>query len=386
MTRLSSLTMKVASRCNLNCTYCYVYNAKDDAWRSRPKIMSDIVFLAAIKRLAEHARASNTRPLRIIFHGGEPTLVGSERLARWCEIAREELAEFGVSFGIQTNGTRFTKPLVEVLKKFAFSVGVSIDGPRAIHDRFRVTHAGKGSYGEVFRGLALLREAHVPYAVLSVLNMLTPAKTLYDDIMALKPDAISYLLPDYSHDTFPITCRDGRLGEYLQELFDEWWFQGTMRIPVQPFRAMASLIMGGNSTVDIFGNDPLGFIFIETDGTIEPLDVLKVCENGMTLTPFNVLTNGFEDYTRSNSIGAKATFQGSDLPSACATCPEASTCGGGYLPHRYSRGRGFDNPSIWCRDLKALFSHIRHRLAVPHPETELRRQILRSLHEVKIEV
>jgi uncharacterized protein len=64
---------------------------------------------------------------------------------------------------------------------------------------------------------------------------------------------------------------------------------------------------------------------------------------------------------------------GLPLPAGCRACRERDTCAGGHLPNRYSRERGFDNPSVWCADLLALFDHVRLRMGVSHEETELRR-------------
>ena len=77
-------------------------------------------------------------------------------------------------------------------------------------------------------------------------------------------------------------------------------------------------------------------------------------------------------------------FEGKQIPHACQTCPERDTCGGGYLPHRYSRQRGFDNPSVWCADLLKLFGHIRLRMKIPLGETELRRKALEAIRPVAL--
>jgi uncharacterized protein len=142
---------------------------------------------------------------------------------------------------------------------------------------------------------------------------------------------------------------------------------------------MARIILGGPSDLDLFGGAPLGFCFVETDGDIEGLDVLKICEDGFAGTAHNVLNEGFEAVAAGDGLHAETIFRGRPLPTACAACPEAETCGGGYVPHRYLRGAGLDRPSVWCRDLLGLFGQLRRLLQVDHGETLARRRTLGEL-------
>src|SRR5260221_7830334 len=100
VTPLRMVTLKVASRCNLACSYCYVYAKGDETWRSRPPVMSDATFAATVRWI----RRQTSAPVMLLFHGGEPTLIGAERFDRWCREAGEVLAAQGVSLAIQTNG------------------------------------------------------------------------------------------------------------------------------------------------------------------------------------------------------------------------------------------------------------------------------------------
>ena len=143
--------------------------------------------------------------------------------------------------------------------------------------------------------------------------------------------------------------------------------------------AMARIILGGSSPLDQLGGAPLGLCFVETDGDIEGLDVLKICEDGFTGTPHNVLTDGFEAFAASGGPQADTIFRGRPLPTGCGACPEALTCGGGYVPHRYGRTGGLNHPSVWCRDLLGLFGRLRRLLDVDHHETHARRQALAAL-------
>jgi uncharacterized protein len=383
MTPELHFTLKVASRCNLDCAYCYVYNKGDDSWRDRPALMPEEVFEAAVERIRRHCEASKQTRLVVLFHGGEPLLVGPRRFSRCCERLRSALeGVVEATIVVQTNGVLIDARWTEVFIRHSVSVGVSIDGPRHLHDAYRVDHRGRGSYDCVTVGVRHLLEAELPVSFLSVIPFGADPLMVHRHLLELGASSIDYLFPDYTHDAIaavrrrfgPTPCSD-----FLIPIFDEWWFNGTLEVTVNPFLAIARAILGGESRVDFIGNRPFGFVFVETDGAIEGLDVLRVCGQGVAATGLNVAGNDFAAISDANGLHRAAIFDGMPLPSVCRTCPEATTCAGGYLPHRYSRARGFDNPSVWCRDLLALFAHIRKRLGVPVEETALRRQVLAEM-------
>lgn len=380
---LHAFTFKIASRCNLNCTYCYVYNKEDDSWKDRPGLMSNETFSAGIRRIRELCLQTGRRSISVTFHGGEPCLVGPARLDRWCTEARRELDGVAtVRFVIQTNGTLLNERWAGVLSKHRVEIGISLDGPAHINDQFRLTRKGLGSYTAVKKGIRALRDAGLDYAILSVINFDADPLETHRHFIDLGANGISYLMPDHTHETIdavrrkygPTPCAD-----YLIRVFDEWWFNNTMQVSVQPFWTISEMILGGAGRSDNYGTQALGFMFVEADGTMEGLDVLRICENGMTQTPLNVIDNSFAEFSRTNSLNRRFVLSPRPIPDECAGCQEIGTCSGGYLPHRYSRARGFANRSAWCADILRLFSHIRGRLDVPASETALRRQVLEAM-------
>ena len=107
---LSGVTFKVAARCNLNCSYCYVYNKGDTTWRGRPARMSQEVFEAGIGRLREACLRSGRDHVSVTLHGGEPTLIGTSRARAFFDAARHGLQDVAeVRLAVQTNGTRLTR-------------------------------------------------------------------------------------------------------------------------------------------------------------------------------------------------------------------------------------------------------------------------------------
>ncbi|MFJ1608465.1 radical SAM protein [Streptomyces sp. NPDC088253] len=377
-------TLKVAARCNLACTYCYVYTKGDETWRDRPHLMSEEVFTATIARIREHCEIVGQRSIDVVFHGGEPCLMGSERFSRWCDRLRTELSSVGhVNITMQTNGVLIDRAWAETFRRHEVTVGVSLDGPAAINDRLRVDHRGLGSHARVLAGIGELRAASVPVHLLCVVNPEQDPIDVHEHLVSLSPHSISYLMPDQTH--FSIAATRRQYGptpcyDFLTRVLDHWWKHDPVTLTVQPFKLMAKVVLGGRAAVDYIGNNPYNYVFVEPDGSIEGLDVLRVCQPGLAQTGLNVRTSRFLDVANHSDLHRKMLFEGMPLPTGCRACPEAATCAGGYVPHRWGPG-GFDYPSAWCPDLLALFRRVRELLGVPAAETALRRRALDELAE-----
>ena len=147
--------VKVHSRCNLSCSYCYVYEMADQAWRQQPKRMARPVAAKMAERIAEHARRHDLPSVEVILHGGEPLLAGRQWLTELASALRARVPA-QVNIGVQTNGTLLRPPLLDTLAELGIRVGVSLDGDAEATGRHRVYANGRNSYADVADGLALL--------------------------------------------------------------------------------------------------------------------------------------------------------------------------------------------------------------------------------------
>ena len=375
-------TLKVTSRCNLACTYCYVYFKGDETWRDQPRIMGEEVFEQSVVRIREHCLAVGQDVADVVFHGGEPCLIGVDRFARWCDRLEEALAGVArLRLTIQTNGTLVDDAWARVFAEHGVIVGVSVDGPEVVHDSARVDHAGRGSHQRVLAGIDRLLEAGIGLNVLSVINLDEDPLDVHRHLTGLGAGSVSYLMPDHTHLTIGEVRRlhgPTPVASWLGRVLDQWWTHDFMDVTVQPFKEMARAILGGTTAVDYIGNRPYNYVFIEPDGAVEGLDVLRICQPGLAQTGLNVREHRFAEIADLSPLHRAVLFDGMPLPPGCAGCPEATTCAGGYVPHRFD-GVGFDNPSAWCADLLALFTHLRSLLQVSPGETLLRRTALGDL-------
>ena len=201
--------------------------------------------------------------------------------------------------------------------------------------------------------------------ILSVISPGADGVSTYRHFRSLGIDRMAYLIPDVTHDS-----RDrlyGGLGstpvaDYLIPIFDEWMAEDDPNVYVRPFWGLIRTMLNGDGETDVFGNPPLSYLVIESDGEIEGLDALHVCKEGIARSGLNVSRNGFDDFTKAEPFVRQCLGSGIPLSATCVQCPQCAICGGGYLPHRYSSLNGFDNPSVWCADILAMLSHIRARV------------------------
>ncbi|MGH8567742.1 MAG: radical SAM protein, partial [Gammaproteobacteria bacterium] len=144
MVEVDTVLLKVASRCNIDCRYCYVFNMGDTGWSREPKQMSRETHQATAAALARLAREQG-RPFAVVLHGGEPLLLGAANLDHVISTLREALpAECAIS--IQTNGILIRREILDLCAGARVTLSVSLDGPRHVHDRNRVGFAGQGTF------------------------------------------------------------------------------------------------------------------------------------------------------------------------------------------------------------------------------------------------
>lgn len=385
---IDTFVLKVASRCNLNCTYCYVYNKEDRSWATRPKVLSDEVLAHTIRRIREHILATGQQQVAINFHGGEPLLIGKATFARFCRELLGALSPHAeVKLSLQTNGVLVDAGWVDLFRGFRVSIGLSIDGPEAIHDLVRPDRRGRGSYDKVAAAARLLVASDLAVTALAVIQPGVDGLTVHRCLVDLGFAQVNYLFPDLSPGEHAGLCKvygETPCADFLLPILDTWSTQA-FPIRVLVFEQIAKLILGGSSTLDTLGNGPLRFLFVETDGDIESLDVLKVCYGDAARTARNVRHSAFAEITEGGELFSNIFNGRMPLPGSCAVCPEATTCSGGYIPHRYAAEGSFDHSSYWCKDIKTLFAALREQLQVSPQETELRKSLLGAVQPLDVD-
>lgn len=354
--------LKVHSRCNLACDYCYVYTKADQTWQTRPRKMSPALLSVAAERIAEHARTHNLESVQVIFHGGEPLLSGANSIVDGLRKVRAAVdARVSVHSAVQTNGILLTKATLDLLASMDIKVGVSLDGNVAAHDRRRHYQDGKGSYAEVARALKLLSDYPSIYSgLLSVVDLDADPIITYETLLEFAPPIIDFLLPHHNWANPPMrpAGASAPYADWLAEVFDRWYGAPSQETRVRLFEEIIHLLLGGDSKTEVVGLSPSGLIVVETDGSIEQTDALKSAYEGASATGLHITRDAFDAALRDPGIAARqlGTYALSDV---CQICSVKPICGAGLYAHRYRPGTGFRNPSVYCPDLYALITHIR---------------------------
>jgi uncharacterized protein len=359
--------LKVCSRCDLACDHCYIYEHADQSWRLRPKVMTEETVTKTAGRIAEHAQYHGLPEVRVILHGGEPLLAGVARLRRICEILHREIdGVCRLDLRIHTNGVLLDGDFCQVFADQHVRVGISIDGDRAANDRHRRYADGRSSYDQVVRAIGRLREERYRdlYAgLLCTIDVLNDPGTTYAALAALEPPLIDFLLPHGTWDNPPpgMTGPSTPYADWLIEIFDRW-IEDASRVPVRLFESIIRTTYGGTSLTEALGLGETDVVVVETDGSIEQVDSLKVAYEGAPETGFDVFRHTLNDAAGHPAItGRQRGLDG--LCRTCRECPVVGSCGGGLYTHRYRTGTDFDNPSVYCADLMRLITHVRGRLA-----------------------
>lgn len=356
--------VKIHSRCDLSCDYCYMYQMADQSWREQPRRMPAEVVKQTARRIGEHARAHGLDTIRLILHGGEPLLAGPELISGLVQATRDAAGPLvRVDARVQTNGVGLDEHYLRLFSDLNIQVGVSMDGGAQAHDRHRRFASGRGSYAAVEAGVRRLiqdRFRHLFNGLLCTVDLRNDPVATYEALVAFNPPAIDFLLPHGTWETPPPDrvpgADDAPYADWLIAIFDHWY--ATPRTRIRLFDAIMQMLLGGSSPTDVVGLGPATVVVIETDGSIEQVDTLKAAYDGAPLTGLHVTRDSLNEALLLPGVAARQIGVAA-LADECRTCTLQRVCGGGLYTHRYRQGSGFKNPSVYCPDLMRLIHHIR---------------------------
>jgi uncharacterized protein len=361
-TPFQDFIIKIHSRCNLACDYCYMYEMADQSWRGQPLRMSRPLLDTVARRIAEHARGNLLREVEITLHGGEPLLAGHDHMRYALEAFRSALAsDVGVRFSLQTNGVLLDPLFLDLFAEYEVSVGVSLDGDEEGHDLHRKRKDGRGSYQSVLKGVELLVSPpyrHLFGGFLSTIDLRNDPILTYESLLPFGPPGIDFLLPHGNWDLPPPDRPDDEstpYADWLIAIFDRWYKAPETEIRL--FSEIINLLIGRHSESEAVGLSPVAMVVVETNGQIEQVDSLKSAFDGAPGTALHVSRNPFNEALMLPSIAARQ-IGARALADACLACDLQRICGGGLYAHRYRAGSGFRNPSVYCADLMRLITHI----------------------------
>ena len=362
MKSLQLLIKPASSLCDLKCKYCFYHDLATHQALS-PKIMSVETLELTIKRASEYfTNAPKDEPsyLSILFQGGEPTLAGLDYFKQAIAFQKQyfaHLPQVQISNAIQTNGCKLDDELVSFLVANDFFFGISLDGPKALHDAMRIHRNGSGSYDEVRAGITKLQKFGAQFNVLCVLTDLNALniKSVYEHFKELgfyNHQYIACLDPferqgQHSKEP-PLFLSEQAYSQFLINIFD-LWYQDLMErgtyISIRHIENYLALLLKMSiNSCNMTGVCQIQNV-VESSGKIYPCDFYA--HDNYELG--NLTDHDFE-YLQTNSKARTFIEQSHQLPNECQHCPYLSLCRNGCYRER------LNGKNIHCAAFKAFFA------------------------------
>jgi uncharacterized protein len=380
--RSLQVIIKTAERCNLACTYCYYFFMGDESYKDRDPIIRSQTFPAVVEYLREGVLALGVEEVKLVFHGGEPTLQRPRDFKVFAQQLRETLNPIcKLQFAMQTNGYNLSDEWIEAIGEYNVELGFSMDGPQEYHDRYRVTHKGRGSYEQIAKNVSRFQlqvdAGKVrPPGVLSVIDHQAPIEQIFEHFNAMGFTHMAFLLPDRSWEhPFKEGESSAAYGDLLIRLFRLWVENQEVSV-----REISKVL----NRFQIYKSDELEYeevkifdrntqiVVIQSTGEISCDDsLIPAMEWRGRQSTYSVKDTKLSDFVHDGGIEEieAARFA---VAKPCIECQWLTICGGGALENRFSKERGFNNPSVYCDGLKAYFDYIYHFLiGNGYPKEEL---------------
>jgi uncharacterized protein len=367
--RISSLLIKpVSAVCNLDCAYCFYLDRASDPYQALPgRRMSD----ETMERLVASYLFYSWPTSIFVFQGGEPTLAGTGFYERLCALqAKHGRAGQTISNAMQTNGVLLDDRWCALFREYGWLIGLSIDGPEAQHDAWRVDRRGAGTWRSVMKGLETLQRQGVPFNVLCVLNSanVEDPRGLYRFFRSLGIDHLQFIpLAEFAADgaPLPFAISAEQYGRFLTETFDLWW-PDRHRVRIRFFDNVAEALAGRTPSACTMHESCESYAVVEYNGDVYPCDFFV--EGGWKLG--NIHADSWPEIARRQTRLQFASKK--RVPHAeCAACEYAHICHGG-CPHLRRSPRGkFEDLDYFCAAYKKIFARavdpITRELAARHP-------------------
>lgn len=365
------VVLKTVERCNIDCTYCYMFNMGDETYLKRPIYIKKETISAVAKFLKEACPALSIDHLVLELHGGEPLMQNKQEFNEMCSYFQNELSHI-VEFEIvmQTNAMLLDDDWLRLARKYHIGFGTSIDGPKEYHDKYRIDKRGKGTYDRVVEKLKYAQNSEImkgfthKVGVLCVINPLFDAKKIYRHFVDdLNLTYFDFLTPYCTyHNKLDYTAED--YGRFLCDLFDEWTKDNNPKIEIRFFRSILNNFFGKNSL--IYGVGPanstdIPLISITTDGELTPTDEMRAINRDIIYTGKTVFNTTLKEFFQED-IFKKIHYAQTHLPTECESCCWKRVCAGGAIVNRYHESNDFNNPSVFCEGLKMLYVKIANYL------------------------
>ncbi len=351
----------IGAVCNLDCRYCY-YLEKKDLYPGGGTFRMDEALLE--RYIVQHIAASPTEAVLFSWHGGEPTVLGLDYFRKIVELQRKHRPEGReILNGIQTNGTLLDEDWARFLAENKFYVGLSLDGPKELHDCYRFSKGEKPTHKSVMQALRLLQKHRVHFDVLCVVhqaNVRQPAAVY----RFFKEAGVRFLqfLPLVNRAGDGVseqTVSAAAYGDFLCAVFDEWVRRDLGRIVVQNFDEALRPHLGLEHALCISRKVCGNIVVLEHNGDVYSCDHFVNAEHRLG----NIRDASLVELLESPALLAFGEKKRDSLPRYCRECEVLDSCNGGCPKDRFiATPDGEAGLNYLCAGLKRFYIHSRPML------------------------
>lgn len=356
----------VGSLCNLKCHYCY-YLDKAEIYGGKEPRMSEQMLEHFIK---EYIAANDVRDVFFNWHGGEPLLAGLDFYRKAMAFQRKYADGKHIHNTLQTNATLITREWAEFFRANNFLIGVSLDGPQNVHDRYRGGKGGASVFDRVIKGIMELYRAGVQYNVMATVNrqsegrgleiyqFLKSAGTRFIQFMPVLEHTKDGLIVDpqvQGARIAPWSVSPEGYGRFLCDIFDYWVRNDVGKVFVNQFDAVLACWCGAQPGICALAQTCGGNSIIEHNGDLYPCD--HFVYEGYKIG--NVLETDLRTLMNSTKQVRFGLDKRNALPDECLKCQWFFTCHGECPKHRFNTtDKGETGLNALCEGYKLFFAHV----------------------------
>jgi len=360
--------------CNLDCKYCFYLEKESlyplvEKWAMDPDVLESYI--------RQYIEAQDTPQIAFAWQGGEPTLLGVDYFRHVVELEKKYANGKQISNAFQTNGVLLNDEWAELFLENRFLVGISIDGPRELHDAYRVDKSGQPTFDRVLRGIDVLKRRQVEFNTLTTVHRANADEPLevYRFLKAhgsgfmqfipivervaqqVTKDGLRLIAPDFSGaaQVSPWSVEPRQFGRFLCAIFDEWVRKDVSRRFVQLFDVSLELWSGMEASLCVFRKTCGAALAIEHSGDLYSCDHFVYPENRLG----NIMESPLAALAGSAQQQRFGDAKESTLPRYCRECDVRFACNGECPKHRFTTTPdGEPGLNYLCAGYKMFFHHI----------------------------
>lgn len=358
---LSEIAMHVTAKpssfqCNLKCDYCF-YLEKESQF-THEKWMDD----STLKEFIKQYIAASGNQVYFTWQGGEPTLAGLDFFRKVIHYQQRYAGQKRIFNALQTNGILLNNEWCAFLKEHEFLVGISIDGPQELHDRYRRSNSGNGTFAKVIAAIERLKSYQVEFNTLTVINNVNVHYPLevYHFLKSIGSKHMQFIelletgtpnidFSGHSENTFRIidfSVPPTAYGKFMSTIFMQWVKNDVGEIFIRQFESFVSRFLGNGHTSCIFQESCKDNLVVESNGDIYECD-------HFVYPQYKIGNINKSELKTMNSV--QLTAQKKRISAKCQQCAYKPICNGGCPKHRITKVNN-ETVSYFCEGYKILFS------------------------------